>query len=260
MKGMKHIKLSCFIAYMFVCICAFGADSQLLNCSIIFEARKDELKAQLDEIDERQQALQVLQNATQVLLDEKERQLKNKEQEIERKILLFAQEQEKAKTQTEEVHNKNIAELDAKTQHLEQLIAENEAILSQIQKVKDNKIIQAYKGMKEAKAASILADMKEEEAVEILSQMEVKDITKILGKMDNQKAAAITSAIRQVAPNRLPTTDNKLQDSQNQNTQNTDENMQDTQEAQDMQTSPQEQDFNDEINPTTQEEASVQMS
>ena len=42
--------------------------------------------------------------------------------------------------------------------------------------------------------------------MEILSQMEVKDITKILGKMDNQKAAKITSSIRLVAPNRLPST------------------------------------------------------
>lgn len=50
--------------------------------------------------------------------------------------------------------------------------------------------------------------------------MEVKDMTKILGKMDTQKAAKITSQIRQVEPNRLkqksdskPSQDSSSQDS-----------------------------------------------
>lgn len=83
-------------------------DSHLLDCSIIFETRKDEIKAQLDEIDERQQALQVLQNATQVLLDEKQRQLQAKEAEIDQKILVFAQEQEKAQADIDEKTNKTL--------------------------------------------------------------------------------------------------------------------------------------------------------
>ena len=51
--------------YGVLCLCvgvqSFAENSQLLDCSIIFETRKNEIKAQLDEIDERQQALQVLQ-------------------------------------------------------------------------------------------------------------------------------------------------------------------------------------------------------
>lgn len=177
-------------------------NAQLLNCSRIFELRKDEVKAQLDELDERSQALQVLQNATQVLLDEKERQLKAKEEEIDKKILVFAQEQEKSKAQIEELNAKNTQELEARTKELESLIAKNEQMIEQIQKLKDDKIVQAYKSMKEAKAAAILSGMPESEAVEILSKMEVRDMTKILGKMEDNKAAQITSAIRAMQPSR----------------------------------------------------------
>ena len=102
-----------------LCLYTFADTSKLLDCSIIFEARKDEIKAQLDEIDERQQALQVLQNATQVILDEKERQLLKKEEEINQKILLFSQEQEKVKEQEEQTHKRNLAEIEEKNQEID---------------------------------------------------------------------------------------------------------------------------------------------
>ena len=42
--------LGSIIASVFFCNIVLGADSQLLDCSIIFEARKNEVKAQLDEM------------------------------------------------------------------------------------------------------------------------------------------------------------------------------------------------------------------
>lgn len=198
---MKRYALICLVCYTMLNAADSSAvkpQSGLLNCSIIFEERKSEIKAQLDEIDEKIQALQVLQNATQMLLDEKDRQLRAKEAEIDNKIMLFAKEQEKTSNEAKESEARKNEELSQREQQIRNLIAQNEAILAQIKQIKDDKIVNAYRTMKEAKAASILSGMPESQAVEILSKMEVRDITKILAKMDDDKAASITAKIRAI--------------------------------------------------------------
>ena len=73
--------------------------TQLLDCNIIFDQRKDEIRQELQAIDERQQALQVLQNATQVILEEKSRKLSEQESQINEKILEFQKAKEQARAE-----------------------------------------------------------------------------------------------------------------------------------------------------------------
>ena len=180
-------------------VSVFGApanNTNLLDCNIIFEQRKGEIRQELQAIDERQQALQVLQNATQVFLDEKARKLQAQEKNIDEKIIEFQKAKEFAQAEFKAQSEQVSLDMKAREEYVQELIARNEELLEKIQKVSNDKVIQTYIQMKDAKSAAIISQMSEDEAVEILSNMDSKDMGKILAKMDDQKAAAITQKIR----------------------------------------------------------------
>lgn len=195
-------------------------NANLLDCNIIFEQRKDEIRQELQAIDERQQALQVLQNATQVFLDEKARKLQAQEKNIDEKVIEFQKAKELAQAEFKAQSEQASLDMKARKEYVQELIAHNEELLEKIQKVSNDKIIQTYIQMKDAKSAAIISQMSEDEAVEILSNMDSKDMGKILAKMDDQKAAAITQRMRNPnakKPDELPKNPNVPQIDMNEN-------------------------------------------
>ena len=156
----------------------FGApanNTNLLDCNIIFEQRKGEIRQELQAIDERQQALQVLQNATQVFLDEKARKLQAQEKNIDEKIIEFQKAKEFAQAEFKAQSEQVSLDMKAREEYVQELIARNEELLEKIQKVSNDKVIQTYIQMKDAKSAAIISQMSEDEAVEILSNMDGKN-------------------------------------------------------------------------------------
>ncbi len=218
-SSIKHIGLLGIVSTS-----VFGApanSTNLLDCNIIFEQRKGEIRQELQAIDERQQALQVLQNATQVFLDEKARKLQAQEKNIDEKIIEFQKAKEFAQAEFKAQSEQASLDMKAREEYVQELIARNEELLEKIQKVSNDKVIQTYIQMKDAKSAAIISQMSEDEAVEILSNMDSKDMGKILAKMDDQKAAAITQKIRNPnakKPDELPKSPDVPQIDMNENT------------------------------------------
>ena len=108
--------------------------TQLLDCNIIFDQRKDEIRQELQAIDERQQALQVFQNATQVLLEEKSRKLSEQESSINEKILEFQKAKEQAKAEFQKSQEQAELDMKAREEYIQDLIAKNEEILRKMKK------------------------------------------------------------------------------------------------------------------------------
>lgn len=143
---------------------------RLFECTEIFKERKSELLVELERIDEQKQALSALKTATEALLKKREATLSQQEEQLKAKQLEVTQKE------------KNITEM----------LAKNEAALSELKSTKMSKIAQTFAKMKAAAAANILSDMKEEEASAILQSLKPKVVGKILTKMDAKKASQLT--------------------------------------------------------------------
>ncbi|AFI05531.1 MotE family protein [Helicobacter cetorum] len=154
---------------------------ELLQCSVIFESKKAELKDELRQLSEKEQSLRVLQTENARLLQEKSDLLAQKEQEVDEKLKSLQAKEEAFKT------------LQAKEKkRIENLIEEDEQILREIKQAKASKIGETYSKMKDSKSALILENLPTQNALEILMALKPQELGKILAKMNPQKAADLT--------------------------------------------------------------------
>lgn len=162
---------------------------ELLNCNIIFESRKDEIKDQIRELNEKNQTLQILKDATQNLLQNREIKLKEREDALRIKLKEIEDKEAQATINAKK-----------KEEKIKSLITQNEEILKQIDDSKNNKLAQTYAKMKDSKAALILENLPQEQAASILFALSAQDMGKILSKMDPKKAANLTEILKKGPP------------------------------------------------------------
>lgn len=165
------------------------ASGELLNCNIIFESRKDEIKDQIRELNEKNQTLQILKDATQNLLQNREIKLKEREEALRIKLKEIEDKEAQATINAKE-----------KEEKIKSLITKNEEILKQIDDSKNNKLAQTYAKMKDSKAALILENLPQEQAASILFALSAQDMGKILSKMNPKKAANLTEILKKGPP------------------------------------------------------------
>ena len=166
-----------------------NANTELIQCNVVFEQRKDEIISQLRELEDKKQSLELLQKASDDLFSQRENKLKAKQENLDNQL--------KTLNAKEESMNKNLDEREAK---IKKLIAKNEELLRQIQDESDNKIAQTYAKMKDSKAAAILSDLPNEQAAGILFLLKAQEVGKILAKMQPQKAAELTEVLKKGPP------------------------------------------------------------
>jgi len=152
------------------------ADSELYDCTKVFEERKQELILELERIDEQEQALNALKEATEELLKRKEAKLSEKETKL----------------------NAHESDLKAREEVVSKKLKKTEALLRELKELKMNKISQTYSKMKAQSAADVLSQLKPKEAAGILTTLKPKTMAKILGKMDATKASEMTQIMSQV--------------------------------------------------------------
>lgn len=156
----------------------FSAEDRSFTCNQIFEQRKGELQLELDKIDEQQQVLEALRHATENVLSAKEEKLLKKEQEVDAKLQRI---------------------LDEKAA-VEKMLEQNKVILADIQKAKDDKVIETYTKMKPGAAAAAMAEMDTAVAASIMFNLTPKQSAKIFAKMDAPKAAQLTEILKKGPP------------------------------------------------------------
>lgn len=164
---------------IFLCFCILFVNgnenpSNVVDCNIIFEQRKDELLGELRKVEEQKRLMMTLYNQQQASNNKKLQELELKKQRVE-SLLKEAKDKEK---------------------EIRDLIKQNEEILANIQNVNSGKITQTYSQMRDSKAAPIIENMPLKDAAELLYLMQAKDMGKILSKMTPQRAAKLTEMLR----------------------------------------------------------------
>lgn len=140
------------------------------DCTTIFEAKKDELAAQLESIKQQQQILESFRGEAKAAYEQSLADLKAKKDEVQADIAKAAQLK---------------AEIEA-------IKAQNEKILAQLKEISANKISASYAKMKDQAAADTLGAMEAGAAAEILASLEPKKIAAIMAKMSAAKASELT--------------------------------------------------------------------
>lgn len=148
--------------------------TKVVDCTAVFEQRKEEIKLEIDALEAEKQNLEALKKAASSLQTAREKKLEAKALEVSNALKSLTQ----------------------KEQNLQKLVEDNKKVLDQIKNVKDDKIVQTYVKMKPAASAGVMAEMSVATAVSILSKMEPKKVAEILGKMEPKKASEITEAMK----------------------------------------------------------------
>jgi len=159
--------------FIYSSVFALETSDRLFDCTEIFKARKSELLIELERIDEQQQALEALKSATEELLKQKEAKVDYAAEVVE-------------------VKRKEVMQREA---NIKVMLQKNEDALSEIKKIKMNKISQTYSKMKPGASAKILSDMNVDEAAKILQSLKPKIVGKILTKMGSKKSAEVTRVL-----------------------------------------------------------------
>ncbi|NOX15916.1 MAG: PDP protein [Epsilonproteobacteria bacterium] len=149
-----------------------------VDCTQVFEDRKSELLKEVDNIDEARQSFEALKAATNSLFDQQKAKVSEEEKTLESKK----------------------EELNKKQKHIEELVAKNQKLLDAIKGVKNSKISEIYTKMKDSAAAAVFENLSASEASAILFRLPAKKISKVLAKMDALKASKITLRLRQGPP------------------------------------------------------------
>lgn len=152
--------------------------SNVIDCNVIFEQRKDEITQEIARVEQQKRMMTSLYEEQQALNNKKLQELQLQEQRIE-SLLKEAAEQ------------KN---------QIQELIKQNEELLANIQNAKNDKITQTYAKMRDSKAGAIIENMPLKDAAELLFSMDSKDMSKILSKMTPQRAAQLTEMLKAGPP------------------------------------------------------------
>ena len=170
---------------LFLLFCAFsfsfGADEQ-----IIAAQKREQILSEYEKLEAAKSELDSYREATKRLFNERQAQLLAKEAELNATLALIAQKEQ------------NISEANAKSEaKVADMLAKNEAILNELKKGNNDKMLEAYVKMKDGKIAEVLGAMDATDAAKLLYRMEAKKISAVLAKMDAAKAVELTNLIKE---------------------------------------------------------------
>ena len=170
---------------LFLLFCAFsfsfGADEQIITAQ-----KREQILSEYEKLEAAKSELDSYREATKRLFNERQAQLLAKEAELNATLALIAQKEQ------------NISEANAKSEaKVAGMLAKNEAILNELKKGNNDKMLEAYVKMKDGKIAEVLGAMDAIDAAKLLYRMEAKKISAVLAKMDAAKAVELTNLIKE---------------------------------------------------------------
>ncbi|MCI7550012.1 MAG: 5'-nucleosidase [Campylobacter sp.] len=170
---------------LFLLFCAFsfsfGADEQIITAQ-----KREQILSEYEKLEAAKSELDSYREATKRLFEQRQAQLLAKEAELNATLALIAQKEQ------------NISEANAKSEaKVADMLAKNEAILNELKKGNNDKMLEAYVKMKDGKIAEVLGAMDAIDAAKLLYRMEAKKISSVLAKMDAAKAVELTNLIRE---------------------------------------------------------------
>ena len=170
---------------LFLLFCAFsfsfGADEQIITAQ-----KREQILSEYEKLEAAKSELHSYREATKRLFEQRQAQLLAKEAELNATLALIAQKEQ------------NISEANAKSEaKVADMLAKNEAILNELKKGNNDKMLEAYVKMKDGKIAEVLGAMDATDAAKLLYRMEAKKISAVLAKMDAAKAVELTNLIRE---------------------------------------------------------------
>ena len=170
---------------LFLLFCAFsfsfGADEQIITAQ-----KREQILSEYEKLEAAKSELDSYREATKRLFEQRQAQLLAKEAELNATLALIAQKEQ------------NISEANAKSEaKVADMLAKNEAILNELKKGNNDKMLEAYVKMKDGKIAEVLGAMDATDAAKLLYRMEAKKISAVLAKMDAAKAVELTNLIRE---------------------------------------------------------------
>lgn len=170
---------------LFLLFCAFsfsfGADEQIITAQ-----KREQILSEYEKLEAAKSELDSYREATKRLFNERQAQLLAKEAELNATLALIAQKEQ------------NISEANAKSEaKVADMLAKNEAILNELKKGNNDKMLEAYIKMKDGKIAEVLGAMDAADAAKLLYRMEAKKISAVLAKMDAAKAVELTNLIKE---------------------------------------------------------------
>ena len=189
LEGIKKMSFKVFFnignSRLFLLFCAFsfsfGADEQ-----IIAAQKREQILSEYEKLEAAKSELDSYREATKRLFNQRQAQLLAKEAELNATLALIAQKEQ------------NISEANAKSEaKVADMLAKNEAILNELKKGNNDKMLEAYVKMKDGKIAEVLGAMDATDAAKLLYRMEAKKISAVLAKMDAAKAVELTNLIRE---------------------------------------------------------------
>ena len=170
---------------LFLLFCAFsfsfGADEQIITAQ-----KREQILSEYEKLEAAKSELDSYREATKRLFEQRQAQLLAKEAELNATLALIAQKEQ------------NISVANAKSEaKVADMLAKNEAILNELKKGNNDKMLEAYVKMKDGKIAEVLGAMDAIDAAKLLYRMEAKKISAVLAKMDAAKAVELTNLIRE---------------------------------------------------------------
>ena len=170
---------------LFLLFCAFsfsfGADEQIITAQ-----KREQILSEYEKLEAAKSELDSYRESTKRLFNERQAQLLAKEAELNATLALIAQKEQ------------NISEANAKSEaKVADMLAKNEAILNELKKGNNDKMLEAYVKMKDGKIAEVLGAMDATDAAKLLYRMEAKKISAVLAKMDAAKAVELTNLIKE---------------------------------------------------------------
>lgn len=189
LEGIKKMSFKVFFNLgnfrLFLLFCAFsfsfGADEQIITAQ-----KREQILSEYEKLEAAKSELDSYREATKRLFNERQAQLLAKEAELNATLALIAQKEQ------------NISEANAKSEaKVADMLAKNEAILNELKKGNNDKMLEAYVKMKDGKIAEVLGAMDATDAAKLLYRMEAKKISAVLAKMDAAKAVELTNLIKE---------------------------------------------------------------
>ena len=170
---------------LFLLFCAFsfsfGAYEQIITAQ-----KREQILSEYEKLEAAKSELDSYREATKRLFEQRQAQLLAKEAELNATLALIAQKEQ------------NISEANAKSEaKVADMLAKNEAILNELKKGNNDKMLEAYVKMKDGKIAEVLGAMDATDAAKLLYRMEAKKISAVLAKMDAAKAVELTNLIKE---------------------------------------------------------------
>ncbi|MCI7447863.1 magnesium transporter MgtE N-terminal domain-containing protein [Campylobacter sp.] len=189
LEGIKKMSFKVFFnlgnSRLFLLFCAFsfsfGADEQIITAQ-----KREQILSEYEKLEAAKSELDSYREATKRLFEQRQAQLLAKEAELNATLALIAQKEQ------------NISEANAKSEaKVADMLAKNEAILNELKKGNNDKMLEAYIKMKDGKIAEVLGAMDAIDAAKLLYRMEAKKISAVLAKMDAAKAVELTNLIKE---------------------------------------------------------------